>query len=1227
MKTVFIKKYKNSITMIVVGLVLLSALLWAVVNNTDGIAVADNTDFESNSSESETDSRAQSRSVVKNETFYLHQTQQANYVFDYSTTTVFNTMVGNNLTNLSSGGGKVRVNWYLHPVLAGDFYINGSIFLLLNVQMRSDSNNFNGAINIEVYDVSFIDAGGTRTESLIASGTSGNIVFTTSVAGYGATITGVDYTVPQNHSLRVFVEITGGSSNYYFMLFGDNVYDSHLVFQSEDYLEVDQVYTKDYQGNAKSNFLLDESNKTIELVADVTDPFGGYDIKMVNMTLKSPTDATLIDHQGMTKFQGTNISFVNSFHLFWNYTGAPTGQYSMEVWAVDWNGYNYYYYKQNFDFGVYPDTNTGIFFIGGQPLSGNVTVFDSLGNPLPGATVKATLGGQTIYSSQSNSTGVANLQGYPGIYTIIVIWQDILVKTHTDFDFKNDFPLELTCDVFYPQFKIVDNSGATLKGANVYIGHPNGSFAIVPYVTDANGLITLDRAPIGNYNIIVKWRDVEVANVIDLVDKNGLIDTIKCAVYNVQLTVVDSKNIGLPKAQIVIADNLSKLVLDSQISTLAGVMTSQLPLGDYTISVYWMQRLVKELDLSINMDYSDVIVCDVFYVYFLVVDTHNETVENAVVVITDKDTDAAMDSNSSNSAGLLESRLPAGESNVDVYWQSILVHSSLITITGDLPATNPILLKSDIYYLNLNCLDSHGIPLNKARVDIFHSFNSELVDSKESDSDGKLVFRLALGSFDFTVTWFDIEVFNQADFQLNQDRTLNIFCSVYYINITPLDSKNVILENARIEIVNTDTDKIMMTGDTGSVGTANFRIPAGSFAVDIDWLGIGVSSTVQTITKDEDFIITCDVYYTKIKPVDSQSKIIENARVDVINKDTGRIVQTKSVGSTGSVEMRLPANTYIVRIYWLDINVSYTVQTFASNDDVTINCNVFYLTIKVVDITNIPVENANVFVNYNQITNIFDSGVTDEEGILVSRLPIGIYALKVTWKDVEVFSTLNASLTEDRTLIAASKIYYLTITSVDKDGNKLSDVLVTIYNEDTNPLLSEAGYTSAKGTYRFRLPHGSYFAQGRLITTHLLADIDQKTTGQADLSNGSTALELKFEEFPPAAYKTPAFAVASFAILMLILFLLLWLFVIRKLKNQIKEGEPKDISKDKDEEIDEQKPLIPDKTEEAPPETVNDTPLEEEQPADVAEEPGDDRPEPMEDGESPSENVPEKETE
>ena len=78
--------------------------------------------------------RTGARAITKNLTFYLHKATSANYVFDYSTTSIMNTMVGNNQQHLADWG-TVITSWYLQPTLAEDFHIQGDIEIAMKINM------------------------------------------------------------------------------------------------------------------------------------------------------------------------------------------------------------------------------------------------------------------------------------------------------------------------------------------------------------------------------------------------------------------------------------------------------------------------------------------------------------------------------------------------------------------------------------------------------------------------------------------------------------------------------------------------------------------------------------------------------------------------------------------------------------------------------------------------------------------------------------------------------------------------------------------------------------------------------------------------------------------------------------------------------------------------------------------------------------------------------------
>ena len=286
------------------------------------------------------------------------------------------------------------------------------------------------------------------------------------------------------------------------------------------------------------SYELDVANKTVKIRANVTDPFGGYDIKDVSCTLTDPLGTVLIDNVSMTSVNGTPISFLNVYEIQWDYTGAETGRYNVTIWAVDNNGYNYYWHREQYTFDGYERYAYTSFWVGGMPANFEVMVLDSRGDPLPGATVIADRGGK-LTMNVTDAAGVAGLSVFPTHYTIEVYWEDVLVGSE-GVDVIDGGSIQIDTAVYYPTIKVVDANGDPLQGTSVFEVHPNGTVFLSPWITDAYGQFSIDRAPGGDYRFVVKWRDVEVANEIIAIGDN-IVYTINAQVFTLTVTVEDSQ--------------------------------------------------------------------------------------------------------------------------------------------------------------------------------------------------------------------------------------------------------------------------------------------------------------------------------------------------------------------------------------------------------------------------------------------------------------------------------------------------------------------------------------------------------------------------------------------------------------------------------------------------------------------------------------------------------------
>lgn len=959
------------------------------------------------------------RQVYNNYTMYFHNTTSANYVFDYSTPYIFNTTLGNKSTNIWDQQ-RVRMNFMLSPVLAADFECTGDISTIIYINTKGVSANAN--LNVEVHDVEYKDSG-SETSTQVYSG-SGGATITSGIDSYQIDISDNPHTFLAGHSIRIYIEIQGGASAEFGLWYGDPKNDSRIIFNAEKTLNIPSVITRDHSDTIEMNFELDVPDKTIKMQAIVTDVFGGYDINEVLLNLYDPSDNPILTNVSMDKIAGTPISYSNTYESLWNYSGAAIGEYTIVVWATDNNGFHNYYHKQKYTYSPYSTTGSGSFFVGGLPTNGEIHVFDSKDLPLAGALVEARKAGRVIASNITDANGDTRLGIYKGLYDIAVFWQGVEVGAEVDYNLLDDFNLTLKCNVFYPEFKVVDNADVPLEGANIYTRHPNGTYRISPYITDENGTISLVQVPQGYIQLIVKWRDVEVADENILVNANGLLATIKCQVYSVDLKLLDSKEIGLPGAQLVVSDSISRLILDSRISNLAGETTSQLPVGLYNVTVYWRQAVVQQLELDVSDDMTLDIDCWVYYVNFRALDPRNASLDNAQIVLTLPDTGGVLDSVMTNMDGYCESRLPVGLADIVVNWKEADVHSSQILISGDVSATSPIILTCEVYYLGLQVTDSKNVSLAEARIIITDPADGSVLDTQVTGYNGSSLIRLPKGEFDISVSWYGIEVYNESSYAMTADTFTTLECKVYYATIKAIDSQSIDLAEAKVLVTHKMTNQVLSNKITNNNGSTEIRVPIGTYEIVIDWRGIEVSRADYDIDNNKQITITCSVFYYTIRAVDDRTLPLNDALVHIRHSKNSDIWDSIITAADGKATSRIPIGEYDLEVYWKDVLV-YSEEEYLVNkdEDLDKSCTVHYLTIKAKENDGEAVSDVSIIVE-DATTEILESARTDSKGIAEFRLPAGTYLVSARLQTSHLLKKIDESHNETVVLSASQELEF-----------------------------------------------------------------------------------------------------------------------------------------------------------------------------------------------------------
>jgi len=1090
-------------------------------------------------------SRASGRGS-QNMTLYLQNTTTSHYVFDYSTTYIFDTNVGNR-SNFFGDTHTVTFSWDISPMLAGDLAVNGDVVVWM--YMNTVGVPVNGNLQFTLYDISYKKDAITQTVAWSTASGNTQVQVQSGVILYSVTIPAVNHVFPAGHDIGLLFQISGGASAYYGMWYGNATYDSRIEFQTASHMLVNESYTLDYWDQPRVNFELNLSKKIVKIRSNITDPFGGYDINTVKLTLRDSLGAIVLNNVTMVRIIGNPNSFATVFEYQWNYTGAAEGKYNATIWAVDNNGYNYYHHRAQYNYGVYWKVGFVDFWIGGLPANYHVKVLDSKGLPLAGATVTADRGGRLV-KNVTDADGVAGMAVFPTLYTFKVYWQEVEVAVQ-QVTVVDKGTVTITAAVYYPTIKVLDANGAPLKGSSVFEVHPNGTVFLSPWITDTNGTFAIDRAPGGSYNFIVKWRDVEVANVVVAIASNGVY-TINAKVFTLNVTAHDSHGKPLGGAQVVITEVTTHIVFDSKLTDLKGTISTQQPNGSFNIDVYWAETDVGGLaGYNLTANAAVTINCTVFYVTIKAVDSRSVPVSDVQVLVLSNMTGSLIDSGRTGDKGLATLRLPMGSHRYQAFWKDIMVaNGSGLAVTGDIPDTSPYIITIQVFYAAIKVVDSRGFPLPSAQVTVTAQAGG-VFDFQQTDANGMVTERVPLGTHIILVQWKGVDVARVTNFAVSKDIPASapfvVTATVYYMTVVIRDSKTIGVPGATINIFH-QNGEVADAGLTGATGNVTIRLPKSVYDIKVAWKDIEVGGLDNhTLNGDELLTIDVAVYYVTFKVIDSKDVPVDLVHVTVYY-GSGAVFDSGITDGSGEVRMRLARSVYDVRATWKDVEVGFLNDNNVTGDaTITMKVAVYYVTFSAVDSRNLPVEKAHITAYYLS-GSVMDSGTTEEAGVVVMRLPGAKVNVTVVWKGTLVYGPDQYNIIVTGTKVLNLKVYYLTVQVKGVGGVKVPKAVVTVTSE--NGATYDAGKTDNNGKVEFRVAVGTYIVSVRFTTTYYMSPVDEREQKPVTM-NGDQLLVFTLTTYPQPMYTTGAFGLGMLIVLLLVALLIIYIVLTRKLKQSL----------------------------------------------------------------------------
>lgn len=698
-------------------------------------------------------------------TFYFHYANSPAFVggtmshYLMNTTTLF--QAKNNSVLKPPSQPKIEVDFYLYPNLAGPATFNGTwqIIVWANASALKPT-----VWNIEFWEVS---AGGSivwdstmLTPTVVGGPATNNGYLDVPIYAYNlSTTTPLTHAFSPGNTIRAAVIVNPGSTVSAQIWYDSSSFPSQAIFPSQNHVAVASVKTYFSNNTQTSTFPPNYAQRLVRVKSNVTDPFGGYDVRGANITILDPSSSAVVKSARMTQIAGGPASFSTVFEFNYTYpTNALSGQYNITVSATDNNRHWV--------------SGSGFFIIGLEQLYEFYTI-DSKGRALPGAQI-------IITQSASQLPGYTNSSGYwgpvllaTGSFNVSVVWEGVVVNSTSNFfvPFTNSTTLViLKCRVYDAVFTAVDSKGFPLASAPVSVTFANGSRTILPISTSASGSLNFNRIPYGTYSFQVYWQGILVDSSSVYVDSNAQF-TLNSQVYYTSFKVVDDSGIPLKGAFIIVAQpNVTSSLLTTNSS--GSFDLNRIPVGSYEIKVLWQSITVKTVALTVNLNFNMILTVAVYHMKVDVVDSKGYALPGAVVIMTPPNPSVLpqliLETNSSGFLSL--DQIPGGLYSFQVMWQGVSVGSTQTNVAS----SGSLTITSQVYYYAIRVVDNGGSSVANALVIVYNSPSGTPYTVVETNASGiAMLNQIPVGSYLIKVDYSTTYTLTPVHASTSQQVTIN----------------------------------------------------------------------------------------------------------------------------------------------------------------------------------------------------------------------------------------------------------------------------------------------------------------------------------------------------------------------------------------------------------------------------------------------------------------------
>ncbi len=372
-------------------------------------------------------------------------------------------------------------NFYLYPVLLDQMRISGTLNFRLWI-----SSDFagEGKLNISIYEATW--AGTKRSVCDVTT----VISMESKVKEFIFAVGAIDYTFSANSAIQLSIVVKEASVAPA-LCWDDAFTPTQVTLPCVDPLVVRWVKTYDERGAPTFFFNKNESRGQVDIWirVNVTDVLGGYDIKLVNITVLDKSNVLIIGDREMTPVNFSSKAFSNVYRFGLVSLGLSLDGYKIQVNAIDLNG-NRYPGSGAFSISYYRQLEC-------QPV-------DAESRILVNANVTVSQGAVIVWSGRTGGGGSVSRafasSESAGAYNLTVYFRGYPVYSAFNIYLLQSLQLTLRCAV-YDLNLIVRDQASAAQDATIQVFR--GASIMAVGKTSSDGSLAFTQLPGGVYTLNV----------------------------------------------------------------------------------------------------------------------------------------------------------------------------------------------------------------------------------------------------------------------------------------------------------------------------------------------------------------------------------------------------------------------------------------------------------------------------------------------------------------------------------------------------------------------------------------------------------------------------------------------------------------------------------------------------------------------------------------------------